>query len=268
MSPRGGRFSSFCCGDFSDAIRFDPRAWVFRYSLYRHTQAPHDICVPINTEDPPPELLFLREKLDKPVVAFCGNGAMRSLTWGIGYVLKNTWFHIAGYVVPALRARKLGVYWRRAMMRACARSPRIQTNFIVRKSFSGHAKSIELDPAQARKEYLESTAHADFVLAPKGDGNYSNRFYKTLAFGRIPVVVDTDMVLPLESHIDYASLVVRIPMDRVQNTANEIVAWYTAVSPSDWLDRQRRAREVYETRLRVDAFYRFFFTTVFPTLLP
>ncbi len=256
----------FSCGDFSDTIQFDPRVWVFRYSLYRSTASPRDICVPMSTEDAPADLIFSRPKRDKPVVGFCGNGAVRSLRWGVSYALKNVLYELAGWIRPALRARKVGVYWRRALMRACRLSPLVETRFIVRRSFSGHVRSIELDPAQARREYLETTAESDFVLAPKGDGNYSNRFFKTLAFGRIPVVVDTDIVLPLEGQVEYSSLIVRVPMTQVRDTPALIRAWYDACSEEEWERRHERARALFLTRLNVDAFYRFFFSQVFPTL--
>ncbi|MDO8576562.1 MAG: exostosin family protein [bacterium] len=253
----------FSCGDFTDTLRFDPRIWVFRQSLYRNSMGPRDICMPTTTEDPPQELLFLREKQEKSIVSFCGMGGFGSVRGWIKYYAQNLFYDCAALLKPVLRARKLGVYWRRAMMRACERSSLVKTNFIVRHSFSGHAKSIELDPARARREYLETTANADFVLAPKGDGNYSNRFLKTLAFGRIPVLVDTDIVLPLEDEIEYSKIIVRVPMKQVAKTPRYIHDFYDSLSSEEWHGRQRLARETFERYLKQDAFFRHFFVETF-----
>jgi len=136
----------------------------------------------------------------------------------------------------------------------------------VRKSFSGAHRTIELDPAQARREYLDSIINSDFVLAPKGDGNYSNRFLKTLCMGRIPVLSDTDTVLPLESHIDYDSLMVRVSMKNVKDTPKLVREWYDKHSEKEWQAAQHKAREVFETKLRIDSYFDYFFTVILPTL--
>ncbi len=253
----------FSCGDFTDSLRFDSRIWVFRQSLYKSSMESRDICIPTTTEDPPKELLFIRNKNKKPIVAFCGMGGFSSVRSWIKYHAENLFYECVALLKPEMRAKKLGVYWRRAMMRACERSPLVETNFIVRRSFSGHEKSIELNPKQARREYLETTANADFVLAPKGDGNYSNRFLKTLAFGRIPVLVDTDVVLPLEEKIDYSKIIVRVPMRQVENTANYICEFYGALTEEEWKNRQSLARETFEQYLKQDVFFRNFFTKEF-----
>ncbi|TSC71441.1 MAG: Exostosin family protein, partial [Parcubacteria group bacterium Gr01-1014_48] len=143
---------------------------------------------------------------------------------------------------------------------ACKKSNLVNTHFIVRRTFSGLRRTIEVDPKVARKEYLDSITEADFVLAPKGDGNYSNRFLKTLAFGRIPVLVDTDVVLPLEDIIDYSKIVVRVPMEHVHDTPRYIREFYDALSEQEWRERQHMARKAFEEYLRQDSFFRYFFT--------
>lgn len=253
----------FSCGDFTDSLRFDSRIWVFRQSIYMSSMGSRDICIPTTTEDPPRELLFIRSKGQKPVVAFCGMGGFNSVHSWIKYHAENLFYECGALLKPEMRARKLGVYWRRAMMRACEHSPLVETNFIVRRSFSGHKKSIELNPEQARREYLETTANADFVLAPKGDGNYSNRFLKTLAFGRIPVLVDTDVVLPMGSDVDYSKIIVRIPMKQVADTARYVREFYDTLTPEEWKNRQLLARETFEQYLKQDVFFRNFFTKEF-----
>ena len=249
----------FALGDFTEHIRLDPRVKVFRLSVYRSHLTPQDIVMPTTTEDHGRERVVMRRKGERPVVSFCGMGAFPSWKGWVKFYIKNSFYNVCSIGNPLIRARKLGVYWRRAMMHACEQSPSVESHFIVRHSFSGSKDTIELDPAKARQEYLESIVHADFVLAPKGDGNYSNRFLKTLSLGRIPVVVDTDIVLPLEDVIDYSKIIVRVPMSDVAKTPEYIRAFYDKLSDEEWQARQTLAREVFERYLRQDSFLLYFF---------
>lgn len=252
---RGIPIYLFSCGDWTDSIHFDSRIFVFRFSLYASTRGPRDIATPVTTEDPPSELLYIRPKKAEPIVAFCGQGDFKTRRRWIKYFVQNTLIDVVSLGNPVMKARKIGVFWRRAMMKSCEQASGIVTNFIIRKTFSGHVHSVEIDPAQARKEYLETSAHADFVIAPKGDGNYSIRFFKTLAFGRIPVYVDTDAVFPLQDSIPYEKITVRVPMHDVKNTAQYIKDFYTSHSEEEWVQCQRLAREVFLQYLVQDSFF-------------
>jgi hypothetical protein len=50
-----------------------------------------------------------------------------------------------------------------------------------------------------------------YVVCPRGTENYSFRIYEALGRGKIPVIIDTDMVLPKE--IDWDHLSIRIPYE-------------------------------------------------------
>src|SRR3989344_707736 len=255
---KGKPVCAFSLGDFTDGVLFDPRVYVLRFSLYTDTAGPRDISIPGLTEDNAKSGITVRSKQERPLVSFCGMGDLPGWrSWLLH--MKNLGFEARALLNKHWRARKLGVYWRQVAMRACSRSPLVDTHFIVRKTFSGSSRTIELDPAQARTEYLDSIINSDFVIAPKGDGNYSNRFFKTLCLGRIPVLTDTNVVLPLEDVIDYALIAVRVPMDRVRETPAYIREFYDALTNEEWEQRQRLARATLEKYLRQDSFLRPFF---------
>lgn len=241
----------FSLGDFTDSVQFDERVRVFRLSLYASTRSPRDISMPTMTEDIGKEHFIIREKAATPTVSFCGMAAFATSARWVRYWLKNV-------LLPP--SRRIGVYWRRASMRACSNSSLVNTLFIVRRSFSGHQQSIELDPARARQEFIDTMRNSDFVLASKGDGNYSNRFLEALSMGRIPVVVDTDIVLPFEGVIDYSRFMVRVPMHDVSKTPQYIRTFYDALSPQEWVARQYEAREVFLRYLQPYTFFEELFT--------
>jgi hypothetical protein len=163
---------------------------------------------------------------------------------------------------PAKRARIRGVFWRIWSIEALKKSSLVKTFFIIRKTFSGAERTIELDPAQARAEFVKTLVETDFVLAPKGDGNYSNRFLEALSMGRFPVVPDTDCVFPLEEEIDYSKLVVRVPMGKLQKIPQFVREFYNSLPQQEFVARQKLARETFEKYLRQDSFWKYIFNKI------
>lgn len=249
----------FSCGDFTDTLVFDSRIFVFRLSLYRSTASPRDIIIPTITEDIGRGGIQLRPKAQKPVVSFCGKAGFHTSRERVVSWTRRIGYSLRGIVAPVVRARIKGVFWRQWVIAACEHSPLITTNFILRKGFSGALQTIDVPPEQARKDFLISVRESDFVLAPKGDGNYSNRFLEALSMGRIPVLIDTDVVLPLEDVIDYSRVIVHVPMNRVADTPRFVRDLYDSLSEEEWQGRQRLAREIFEKYLRQDTFFRYYF---------
>lgn len=256
----------FSCADLTDRLQFDPRAYVFRYSTYRSTIMSQDIVMPTLTDDHGKNGIQIRTKSVVPVVSFCGQAGYNKFRQWLKFYMKTAGYQILSVFVPSARARIIGVYWRRLAIKVCRGSSLITTHFVIRHSFSAAQRTIELDPIQAREEFIRSIRESDFVLAPKGDGNYSNRFLEALSLGRIPVLIDTQYTSPLEDEIDYDQFIVRVPMTKVHDLPKYIRAWYDPLSEEEWQKRQKQARELYETRLRIDSFFTHFFATVLPSL--
>jgi len=250
----------FSHGDFTHKLKFDPRVFVFRYSIYRSIAEPRDIMTPTLVEDLGRKGVSLRSKGETPVVSFCGQASFSSLRRWVGYFVKNFIWDIRALVKPVLRARKQGVYWRRKVIHILRNQNLIRTNFIIRTSYSSNVKSIEVEANRARKEFIESIVNSDFVLCPKGDGNYSNRFQETLSLGRFPVYIETDSMLPFENIVDYDSVVVRVPFNRIKELSSTVLKFYKDLTEGEYLKRQKRAREIFEKYLLPDSFYRRIFT--------
>ncbi|MEK7511134.1 MAG: hypothetical protein AAB582_02775 [Patescibacteria group bacterium] len=254
----------FAHADFADRLHFDPRVYVFRYSLYRRTKTKRDIMTPTLVEDLGRNGITLREKQEVPLISFCGRAAVKSLRTRVRMQVSVMWYEALGFFDCRFRAYLPGVYWRVRAMRACTSSALVRTHFIVRRTFSGHPASIELDPSTARREFIDTIINSDFVLAPKGDGNYSNRFQEALSLGRLPLYIETESVLPLEGVIEYDRIMVRVPMEKVTDAPVLARAYYDALSRDEYVLRQKEARQVFERYIRPDAFYRYVFTVALP----
>jgi hypothetical protein len=72
--------------------------------------------------------------------------------------------------------------------------------------------NMEYDERKLEKiRYYTNIINSKFVLCPRGTGSTSARFFETIWFGRIPVLIADDTKLPLEHIIPWNDLIIRVP---------------------------------------------------------
>lgn len=228
---------------------------VLRPSLYRSKRLPHEIVMPGQIED----LGSVHghaphAKGERPRVGFMGKAGFDSAKAALRYYVRN-------YFLRQGPERE-GMYFRRRALGLLGRDARFDLTATARRHFSAHARTIEVPPEQARREYIESIKNCLFTLAPRGDGNYSLRFYETLSLGRIPVLIDTDMILPLEDRIAYDEFIVRVPSDQLAKLPDILFEFWQSHSEEELQIMQKKARRAFEL-LHVPAFLRTVLTEEF-----
>ena len=97
----------------------------------------------------------------------------------------------------------------------------LETDFILRKGFW----APELPKGQARREFIDNLRNNVFILCARGAGNFSYRLYETMMMGRIPLIIDSDQILPFEDQINYKDCAIIIPESELPNIAEHIDAW-------------------------------------------
>lgn len=230
-------------GDSDETVPI-PNAIVFRNSQYRYKKQDNEIMMPAYAVDLGKKYgLLERSKVEKPVVGFCGWATFKNPKGWLSYTLFNLTESLVGK-----RSRKRGLYYRRRAIDILKKSQKVATNFIIRSSYSGNTKTLTIDPHQARKEYIDTIKNSDFTLAPKGDGNFSVRFYEALSLGRIPLLIDTECILPLEDEIKYDDFILRITERDLPHIADKLADYYANLSPEAYIQKQKRCREVFENR--------------------
>jgi hypothetical protein len=252
----GKKIIVFVQSDFHDPISI-PHAIVFRTSIYKREKKEHEYVIPPMVEDLSRTYTApIRTKSTKPIIGFCGWAGFSSQKDRLKFYIKNMGNNLEQLARwDSTRAvYKKGIYFRQKALAALRRSPRVQTNFIIRTSFSGHVDTIAQDPQVARLEYVQNMLNADFVLAPKGDGNYSLRFYEALSLGRIPILIDTDSVLPIEDELAYDDFILRVRYRDINRLGNIVADFYNRLSPDEFARMQERARAAFAEHLRADAF--------------
>ncbi len=230
---------------------------ILRPSAYKTMLIKNEVIIPAYVEDVGLKYGYTFINKDNyPVVSFVGKAGFNSVNEFIKYLIKN-FFLYSG-------AKKQGIFFRRKIISVLNKDKRISFNTIIRKRYSANKKTVEASPKQVRSEYIKSIKDAHFVLAPRGDGNYSLRFYEILSLGRIPIIIDTDVQLPLHEIINYDDFVIRVPLNKINNTGEYIMAFLKNHSNEQFLSAQRQARETFETYLYMPTFLKYFFTEILP----
>jgi hypothetical protein len=151
-------------------------------------------------------------------------------------------------------AHRQGILWRRACLRQLEKSD-IARHIIKRSFYSLHSSGVSRDHGEIRKEYAHNLSQCDLALCVRGDANASQRFYEALSASRIPLFLDTDCVLPLEELISYDEFMVRIPSSDIRRIGEYVREFDRSTSAASFVEREKRAREIYERHLRLDRYF-------------
>lgn len=72
-------------------------------------------------------------------------------------------------------------------------------------------------------EYQDALSSSQYWLCSRGLGNFSIRFYELLAAWVIPVLCDTDTILPFESKINYDKYIITIDENQLHTLQDKIL---------------------------------------------
>lgn len=244
----GKKIVVFWNGDGTGPVALD-NAIVFRTSQYDSKLRKNEYIMPAYAEDLKGKGLFVRDKTDTPpVIGFCGWAQYKNAKNAVGSFLQalphEAYALLTGY--PQSQSFIKGLWLRRRILAHLSRSKRIRTNFRIRSSHSAHAKTIRLNPAQARREYIDNMLASDFVLCVRGDGNYSLRFYEALSLGRVPILLNTDVRLPLEDIVEYSDFVLKMHIADMLRIDEIVAEFWEQQTEQSWFIMQLKARDAFE----------------------
>jgi len=251
--------------DYTDYVdrtpKLPPHAVFFRVSAYRHHLAPQEIVMPYFVEDFGKTISLHTEKSAKAVVGFCGLSRYRSGMRALKAWVKRQGFRLLLILRgdPLPRVHAPGIFWRGDALRALRRSNAIEGNIIERASYSLHRGSVSGDPERVRADYRENMKDSTFALCIRGDANASQRFYEALSCGRVPLLLDTDSVLPLEGIAPYERCVIRVPHTEAAFLPERAAAWHSARTAASFLEAEREAKTLFQTYLRLDRYFELVF---------
>ncbi len=260
VSRAGKRLLVFFDSDSEEVLPFRD-AITFRPSLYRSHPRPGTLPLPGWSGDLVANhcggMMTVREKSAVPVVGFCGATGPREKSWIARMTSRN--------YVPVHETDAFAL--RNEVLDLLEQSGLVRTNFIRRRGYFGGSMFPPLwrrlsgsrwnqrVGEQVRSEFVENIRSSDYVVCVRGSGNFSTRMYETLCMGRIPLIIDTDCVVPFAGLDDWKKLAIWCPASDIASAGARVAAFHDALKPQELVDRQRACRRLWQQWLSPEGFF-------------
>jgi hypothetical protein len=251
----------FFGSDLSDEEVSLKNAFIFRHSYYRSRKKSNNFVWPAFGEDLVEHYLenqiSIRQKSEKPIVGFCGLIKRNSLN----IQLKKLAYY--SYMLVKHKRRKFppiqGHILRAKVLDTLEKSSLVETNFVIydRSVFLGQNDSDKI--YKNRMEYIQNLIGSDYVVCCRGAGNFSNRLFETLCVGRIPILIDTDCVLPYDFAIDWKKYCVWVDEKEIPSIGEKVAEFHEKISPQDFIDLQHECRKFWQEWLSTEGFFSKFY---------
>jgi hypothetical protein len=127
--------------------------------------------------------------------------------------------------------------YRHELLRQVAINNNIIDNFIIKET-------------TLIKEYEENILSSHFTICNRGAGNFDIRFYQTIALGRIPILLNTDTILPFEDEINWNEII--IMKDTEEEIIKTLLEWWET---KDIEDIQYKCKEIYDRYFQPEQYF-------------
>jgi len=221
-------------------------------SPYQSRQNVKTIPLPVIIQDPLPKLDKRRISLSnynaQPMIGFCGQADPNLLVSSIKMIkliYQNMSYSLhrskkySGPIIPP-------TYLRNKILNIIENSHSIKSDFIRRDRYQGgkskNAESFEV----LKREFYQNISHTDYTLCIRGTGNFSARFYETLAFGRIPIFINTDCILPFNKLIDWRKHIVWVEKNDISKIILKILDFHNGLTQDSFNRIQMSNRKLWE----------------------
>ena len=254
----------WCGGDEEFLIPFE-NAIVVQAGTYRGLArtARHALELPVFVDDlveetgtPWAPAPFTPE----PVVGFCGLARARPRS-RLGFQVRTLRTRLAaglGRATTRPSPHGFATDLRTRILDALAAEEGVQTNFVIRDRYKAGQGRAEVTPAEARRAFLANIQESAYTVCVRGGGNFSKRLYETLCLGRIPLLLDTHTALPFEEFLDWSHIVVRVPLDRLEEAGDILREAHARFTPASFAARQKACRSFWQEHLSAVGYYRTF----------
>lgn len=266
----GKKLVIFFKGDSDEEVELDEEhCIIFRTSFYKSTKRANEFAMPVWSGDLVDIYnggVFEPKAIQgKFRFGFCGQTlpaiGFPGLVWRMAKYKLSLLAHIQGL----MSARKFGKRWfsflRADSLRILNQENSFQCDFVERSGYLGGAwirkGSFDLARYQgAREDYIENLKRNDFFPCVRGGGNYSLRIYEVLCLGKIPVLIDTDSVLPFPNQIDWSSHLIIVPSEKLFRISKLLSSELRDLNNDKFKAWQARNRALWLNYLSPDGFFK------------
>ncbi|GAL67605.1 exostosin domain-containing protein [Jejuia pallidilutea] len=249
----------FTAGDYGFTT-FLPNVFTFRSGGFNSTLSENVFVLPSFINDPYNEFLNSDfkplPKQEKPSIGFVGHAQS-----GILKYLKEYNNHLKYQFKRFFRvilADKQKFYpssvKRARYLQKLALNKDIDTSFVLRHKYRAGEDS-PLKQKQSEIEFYNNIFKNAYTFCLRGVGNFSVRFYETLAVGRIPIVINTDCRFPLENEIDWHKQCLIIDETSKKPLVKHILEFHNNLSASEFEAIQKSNRDLWLNVLTREAYF-------------
>jgi len=246
----------------SDVFLNLPTAHILRCGLYKSLQQTFETECPFwsnyRTKNILDFMTVNQNKGNKPVVGFCGTTSSRGRLSNLvkSSVPKNlTQFALSqGKIARQIDIRVkegMSLKLRQATIDLLVKDPRIETYFDITNNHQSYYSQSEQNRILLEKLFIKNMQRCDYTLCVRGTGNYSGRFYMALNAGRIPIVLDTDVVIPYEDLL----YIIKVPIQDFHRIGDIILEHFESVTELELKYIKLQNKEVFNQFLTPEKFF-------------
>lgn len=131
---------------------------------------------------------------------------------------------------------------------------KIVSNFIFRKNYRAGVTN-EADKKKTTLEFYQNICDNLYTFCIRGTGNFSVRFYETLAMGRIPVVINTDCRLPFQNEINWTEQAVVVNENEINTINAKLVKFHDSHTDDELREIQQKNRDLWGHYFNRDSYF-------------
>ena len=200
-------------GDYGKTFN-DDAIIVWRNAGFKKSNDTNTVIIPAFIDDPLQRKGMNHEAIaytERPQISFTGfaTGSLKEVLRVTGATLKANVYRLCYRDQSDKQALFNAAGERFKYLKQLEQSEAIETDFIYRSKYRAGVKTEE-ERALTTNEFYTNLSKSPYTFCLRGAGNFSVRFYESLASGRIPVLVDTDCHLPLEDCISWDKHICRV----------------------------------------------------------
>lgn len=252
---------AFNAGDFGVKIPYFKNLIILRPNGYKSKFMDNEYAFPALISDPlkkhyQTDRVYERPYNPKPVIGFCGQ-ANPSVFNAAKEIFKTSLRNLKNRIGRSKdEAQQLlsTSFLRASVLRKLQESAEVETNFILRKKYRAGITSNK-DSHKTTTEFYNNLKDSDYVVCVRGAGNFSVRFYETMAMGRIPVFINTNCALPFDKEINWKKHVVWVEYKERKQVAQKVKEFHEALSKEDFIDLQFSNRKLWEEGMTLSGFF-------------
>jgi hypothetical protein len=244
----------------SDVLLDLPWANILRNGLYKSLKKSFETECPYWSNDRTKrglDSLNIPPKGKKPVIGFCGTtssrGKLANLSKSIVPDAVTKLVLSQGRLSRRVDTRiteGMSLQLRETAMKILAADSKLEVCFDVTNNRQSYYVKNESNRTTLENLFIANTDKSDYVLCVRGGGNFSGRFYMALNAGRIPVVIDTDGVIPYEEQLH----MIKVPVNSLNKLGGVIAEHFATTTEQEFKEMKRENRFAYHQLLAPEKF--------------